>query len=375
MTPKRTKKDPQIYWYRTQGGQKKYKLDINITNNGIRKRVIRSGFSSEQEALETKLILLGMYTPKIVNISQSSITLGQYWRKYRKRQILSNSWKNENIKWYTQLYEYRIAPNWSDIPIINITHGDVQDWILEIQDKDNLSKAYTTLLLVRFRSILQSAVVDKIIKDNPSKHIKVTGIKPKPRALTRLQFSEIMNVAPNILNTQELLMLHLSLQGLRHGEIMGLNAGDLINSDLSIERQQNKEGIITGLKTPKAYRHVYLPEATIKLYNKQIEANRHVYEQLNKSYIDDSPLLINKYNGGRYHSTNLTRMFNKISKAVGFKVFAHMMRHYFATIAIDKGANIRDVANYLGHENIDMTMLYNLGTSEGMKKLSNTINV
>ncbi|CUR64163.1 hypothetical protein PB1A_0723 [Leuconostoc inhae] len=52
-----------------------------------------------------------------------------------------------------------------------------------------------------------------------------------------------------------------------------------------------------------------------------------------------------------------------------------MMRHHFATIAIDKGANIRDVANYLGHENIDMTILYNLGTSEGMKKLSNTINV
>lgn len=103
MTPKRTKKDPQIYWYRNKGGQKKYRIDVNITNNGIRKRVIRTGFSNEQEAPETKLILLGMYTPKVVSDSQSSITLGQYWQKYRKRQILSNSWKNGNIKWYTQL--------------------------------------------------------------------------------------------------------------------------------------------------------------------------------------------------------------------------------------------------------------------------------
>lgn len=104
---------------------------------------------------------------------------------------------------------------------------------------------------MRFRSILQPAVVDKIIKDNPSKHIKVTGLKPKPMALTRLQFDEIMNVAPDILNTQELLMLCLSLQGLRHSEIMKLNAGDLLNSYLSIERQQNKEDIVTGLKIPK----------------------------------------------------------------------------------------------------------------------------
>jgi site-specific recombinase XerD len=171
-------------------------------------------------------------------------------------------------------------------------------------------------------------------------------------------------------------MFYYTVQGLRHGEVTGLNALDLSAFDtLTISRQQNNKGQITGLKTPSAYRVLPMPKKIAVLHRTVVTETKQELLKRNITPHGDMPLFVNIHTGNRYHTTILDSVFQKLTDAVGFKVFPHMMRHAFATFSVDAGVNIRDVANYLGHHEIDMTTVYNLGTPEGLQKASNVINL
>jgi integrase/recombinase XerD len=64
-------------------------------------------------------------------------------------------------------------------------------------------------------------------------------------------------------------------------------------------------------------------------------------------------LFISRTNG------NLNRtVVNRIFQRHSVKITPHQLRHFFCTNAIEKGLSIHEVANQVGHSNINTTMLY-----------------
>jgi len=62
----------------------------------------------------------------------------------------------------------------------------------------------------------------------------------------------------------------------------------------------------------------------------------------------------------RCHESNIQRAVRKAARAIGATslITPHILRHAYATHAIERGANVRDVQAAMGHKHLDTTMRY-----------------
>jgi site-specific recombinase XerD len=74
---------------------------------------------------------------------------------------------------------------------------------------------------------------------------------------------------------------------------------------------------------------------------------------------DHTPLFRNRADG-RLSDVSLRKIIKRAAKEAGIskEVTPHMLRHTFATISLDRGADIRDVSWYLNHKSIATTQIY-----------------
>ncbi|QMU65986.1 MAG: tyrosine-type recombinase/integrase [Flavobacteriaceae bacterium] len=63
----------------------------------------------------------------------------------------------------------------------------------------------------------------------------------------------------------------------------------------------------------------------------------------------------------------IKRLFAKVKQKSGIYFHPHMLRHTFATLMLQSGVNIRDLAEMMGHSNIETTALYLGATVEHLK--------
>jgi len=70
----------------------------------------------------------------------------------------------------------------------------------------------------------------------------------------------------------------------------------------------------------------------------------------------------------RLTAKNLHEFFKKVSKLAGFKVTAHMLRHTFGRLCVEKGINLRIIQTVMGHSDIRTTQIYTFVTSDATKQ-------
>jgi integrase/recombinase XerC len=136
--------------------------------------------------------------------------------------------------------------------------------------------------------------------------------------------------------------------GLRIGELLSLN-----RSDIDFDR---KTLLINESKTKKQ-RFVHIGEAGIrylKIYLEQVRAPLNRSEKLHErvfvtQYIDTTP-----------GSVNINAVLKRICRKMGIKkeVSTHCFRHSYATHLLENGADIKKIAELLGHSNLASSEKY-----------------
>ena len=140
------------------------------------------------------------------------------------------------------------------------------------------------------------------------------------------------------------IVLLLAGTGLRVGELVGLDFEDVDLPDRSL-RVRGKGG---------HYRRVWWSvsplqeEFTAYLTDIRAAAGQQPTGEL--------PLFRNERDGGRLSTRSVQRLLKSLAEETGLTATPHTLRHTFATLTIESGANIKAVSQMLGHRHIATTL-------------------
>ncbi len=129
--------------------------------------------------------------------------------------------------------------------------------------------------------------------------------------------------------------------GLRIGEALGLNAGDVPEGDtMRVLGKRNKERIVPVLPTVREAIQTYIALCPHALAS-------------------DGPLFVGK-RGGRLNPRMIQAAMQKVRAALALPESAtpHALRHSFATHLLSRGGDLRTIQELLGHSDLKATQIY-----------------
>lgn len=211
------------------------------------------------------------------------------------------------------------------LPVRTVTHSQVKAWMAKHYGE--WSAAYYNLALSVIRAAFEQAVKDKIILENPATDLRYRPRK-KPIRLTPTfeQFKQIVeNIRAQKFNREAEesgdFVEFLGLAGLGQAEVAGITRSDV---DLDAGR------II-------AYRHKTDTGFVIPIYPQL----RPLVEKLCQG---------KKHNDHLFAINQARKALGNACKRLGFPPFTHRsLRRMFITRAIEKGVDVKVIAEWQGH--------------------------
>jgi integrase len=261
----------------------------------------------------------------------------------------------------------RILPALGSSELRSVTPSAAQAWIRGLQGQ--VSDSYIRTLVGTFSSLMQAAVDDGLIAKNPfrASSVKAPSKQTKhvvPWATTRV--SAIRDQLPEYY--REMVTAAAGL-GLRQGEVFGLAREDLdFGREVVHVRRQVK--LLRGAKfydLPKRgkTREVPLPASVAERFE------RHMLSAPDSAVVlpwatptgkpAEAVLLFRTPAGAAInrqtfapHTWATARKRAQIPG--GRENGMHALRHYFASVVLAGGASVRDLADWLGHEDPGFTL-------------------
>ena len=263
----------------------------------------------------------------------------------RKTNIITGvNWANGQLP--ASLQKRMSFPAFGDMNIEEITAKDVQAYLNANQEQDKKSlKNYLNLL----KQILDSAVEDKIIEENPAASSRIFNPSDKktPReALPIDQIKEIIDAMHQMENCEEKLLLALFIHtGARRGEVLGLRWED-IDFDKKLVHIRRNNTQITG-------EGAHIGTTKTKNGARTIPFGDHFKELL-------LPFQATGYIfGGEkpFQQWDYDTLMRKLKKRVNlYGATVHGLRHTYLTMLVGEGVDLKTAQTIAGHSSIKTTM-------------------
>lgn len=252
---------------------------------------------------------------------------------------------------YRIAVEKHIVPHLGKIRFNSIKPVHIKRWITSLESIGSRARQNAFKVL---RSALNDAVRMRILPENPTDSFDA----PSHRRSEIDPFTA--HEASAIVECFEGSEWHLFAMlgfgcGLRQGEILGLQWGDLVNGQLRIERQQVEHGGKIQVIDPKSESSRRLVPVVDDIAD-QWNAARGAALELGRAG-RNQPVFVGP-RGGRLRRQNFrTRQWKPTLAAMGFQYRSpHQMRHTYATIALGAGVSIAAVSRILGHSKTSITL-------------------
>lgn len=295
--------------------------------------------------------------------------------------VMDGSHKPTSISFYHNLSESVVEYFERDRKKLNqITAGEVKRFIvyLQTQAKSKSGEPLSQTTIIRnyqtLRNILNFAVRFGYLKDDPCKNLSVKD-KPRQKAKTidfldpkeARRFMQALESEPLFWRTFATLLIHC---GLRRGEAVGLQWQDINSEELTITISRN---ITVNANVPEKYsvetpksgesRVVPLPGSVYALlqslkreqetrYNAKLLPNAFIFCRTENPYAPIYPTVPTRWQARFIKRNGLPNMS------------PHDLRHTAATLALEAGADLKDVQTLLGHKDPSTTMAFYAGVSE-----------
>ncbi|RIV30866.1 tyrosine-type recombinase/integrase [Micromonospora radicis] len=270
-------------------------------------------------------------------------------------------------------------PHFGDRPIRAITVTDVLEWVARLLQNEvaqSSVKTYFDLL----NNVMNSAMADKVIPDNPCKSIRLFAIlRGFSRAPKWVPTDDDVLALVDVVPDEFLAAIWAGAgEGLRLGEVLGLEDSarciDPDRQELHVVQQLRFHKAGYGgfyLAPPKAgsVGDVDLDDHVASVFAEHVRKYPPVLVELPDVTAGTPdpgkdpkrrlvPLLFTDEKGRPIHDQRWSDMWQTWRKAAGWpgEGTFHSLRHYFATRLITSGADPTDVQNALRHSSLRITL-------------------
>lgn len=215
-------------------------------------------------------------------------------------------------------------------------------------------------------SILETAVQWQYIENNPCNRVKKPRYESKEvESLNEEQLSDLFKALdddPKVPYDYGVMIKILLLTGLRRGELLGLEWGDIDfeNGYLRVVRNSlynPEQGIYTDTpKSKRSKRKMKLSNPALKLFYDYKEWQQRKIKELGSAW-HKTDRIFTGWDGKSLHPSTLGHWFSDFLKRNGLDhTHLHVLRHTNATFMISGGTAINAVSSRLGHANVSTTL-------------------
>jgi len=270
---------------------------------------------------------------------------------------------------YRFALETHVVPFFDGYRLCDLEQPDVRKLVTSLQSA-GMSASTIRKYIAPLKAMLATAVEDGALPANPAQGIRVSARRdggdepPRAKALSREELAAILG---SIEEQWRLLFELLAHTGLRISELLGLDWADLELADeprLHVRRQYYRGELKPMLKSEAGARTIPLSPGMAQRLIQALPA-------------DTNTPMFQTRTGDRIVDRNLRRILDQATRPRVLKPSArrrqhqllpapagpglewvtfHTFRHTCASLLIDSGKNIRQVATWLGHADPSLTL-------------------
>jgi integrase len=367
----------QDRWYKAEninGKSVKVKTDRHGTGMRYRARYVgpdgteksKSFPDRQKRQAETWLanVEADMSRGQYIDHSAGRITLQQYGEKWLA------SWTGDPATFIgtDQRLRLHVFPHIGHYPLSAISPEHLREWFRTLDDGD-LSVGYQNVIFANLTTLLNAAVEDKRITANPCRASSVKAPRVPPRKVKPWSEDRVFAVQAALAERYRAMVDLAGGCGFRQGEVLGLAVDevDAVNGVVRVVRQVKllRNRPIFALPKYSKVRDVPLPDSVAESVADHITRCPPVEVTLPWGDLDGPPLTVslifsrptgrevNRHDFNRYawHPA-----LEAAGVATGRENGMHALRHFYASMLLDAGENIRALSEYLGHHDPAFTL-------------------
>lgn len=293
-----------------------------------------------------------------------------YWLERKKYEIRESTFAN-----YTNLFINNILPCLGDIPCEQFNNKIIQMFAYWCKDKGGkegkgIGEHYIKDSLLLVKAVIRDGQDEGVFPDFAFKQIKIPKtlqIETQKQVYTEKEYQKIIDYILKNISSKSVGILLGIYTGMRIGEICALQWKDIdfdeqiINVNKTIQRIYNpldelepSKIVITPGKTKNSIRQIPMTNDIIQILKTiKVEDNCYVLSNSKK------PIEPRTYR----------KFYNKFMKETGVEpIKFHALRHTFASINIENGADVKTISDILGHSDIAITLKTYTHTSQKAKE-------
>ena len=381
---------------------------------GKRKWITKSGFKTKAEAQEEGNKAYTEYLNAGIPFKECNISYTDYLDYWLENYCKLNL-KYNTIQAYKNIIKNHIIPKLGKYRLSTLTSVKLNSFITEICEENDFAPAYfKNIVKVLKGSFRDACNIYGFIKYNPARDLRLPRFDKIQENIKHLYTQEEIDKILNRFkdnDTFTCVFLTACYTGMRTGEVCALtwNDIDLINGTINIkhnvyDKPKDDKGrwFLGSTKTKTGTRKIHISNTLMcalqnykkkQDYLKKLYGDRYVYyhteyaknssgkikemrivkNNYNEKYESDIDLIFTKEDG-TYTGTDITRSpFKIIRRELGIKSRFYDLRGSYATKILKNGVEIRDVADILGHKNIETTENFYISSTEESRKYATDI--
>ena len=399
------KKRGRVYQYQFEIAQEK----------GKRKWITKSGFKTKVEAQEEGNKAYTEYLTAGVPFKEYNISYTDYLEYWLDNYCKTNL-KYNTIQAYKNIIKNHIAPKLGKYRLSTLTSVKLNSFITELCEENNFAPTYfRNILKVLKGSFRDACNLYGFIKYNPARDLRLPRFDEIREDVKHLYSQkEIDKILNRFIDNDTFTCVFLTscYTGMRTGEVCALSWDDIdldkgiikIRHNVYDKPKDNKGRWFLGTtKTKTGRRQIHISKTllyALKNYKakqehlKKIYGNKYIYYHIeyeknnfgkiieqrivrnNENEKYDTPInLVFVKENGIYNGTDITRVpFKVIHNELGIKKCRfYDLRGSYATKILKNGVEIRDVADILGHKNIETTENFYISSTEDSRKYATDV--